>query len=213
LLARACERVDQAAEDAGAPASSPASCLPQIQVVLRTCGSQLAGEGGGNNARYLTPGPASSRPRSLPRVCERCEIVGADLSAKGPSSRYTSCDYSGLFASKLPPTDPGCTQNLWEPACWRGRQQRKISAAKTGLFATKVAPTVSFRSSACSPQSSAFQISPAYSRMVRSEENQPMRAVLRTAERHHSLESCQRSSTLACAAQYESKSAQTRKRS
>ncbi len=45
------------------------------------------------------------------------------------------------------------------------------------------------------PQSKAFQISVAYSRMVRSEENQPMRAVLSTAERHHSLESCQRYST------------------
>ena len=50
-------------------------------------------------------------------------------------------------------------------------------------------------------QSSAFQISLAYSRMVLSEENQPMRAVFSTAERHHSFESCHRASTLACAAQ------------
>ncbi len=63
------------------------------------------------------------------------------------------------------------------------------------------------------PQSSARQISFAYSRMVRSEENQPMRAVLSTAERHHSLLSCQRFSTRAWAAQYDSKSAQTKKRS
>ena len=33
--------------------------------------------------------------------------------------------------------------------------------------------------------SSAFQISVAYSRMVRSEENQPIREVFNTAERHH----------------------------
>lgn len=33
--------------------------------------------------------------------------------------------------------------------------------------------------------SRAFQISVAYSRMVRSEENQPIRAVFNTAERHH----------------------------
>ena len=39
--------------------------------------------------------------------------------------------------------------------------------------------------------SNAFQISVAYSRMVRSDENQPIRALLNTAERHHSLESCQ----------------------
>ena len=37
----------------------------------------------------------------------------------------------------------------------------------------------------------AFQISVAYSRIVRSDENQPIRAVLSTAERHHSFESCQ----------------------
>ncbi|MNK83859.1 hypothetical protein D3C87_1036910 [compost metagenome] len=43
--------------------------------------------------------------------------------------------------------------------------------------------------------SSAFQISVAYSRMVRSDENQPIRAVLNTAERHHSFESCQWAST------------------
>ncbi len=39
--------------------------------------------------------------------------------------------------------------------------------------------------------SNAFQISVAYSRMVRSDENQPIRELLNTAERHHSLESCQ----------------------
>ena len=40
-----------------------------------------------------------------------------------------------------------------------------------------------------------FQISLAYSRIVRSEENQPTRDVLRTAARHHEAESRQRSST------------------
>jgi len=49
--------------------------------------------------------------------------------------------------------------------------------------------------------SSAFQISVAYSRMVRSDENQPIRAVFSTAERHHSFESCQWASTRICAFQ------------
>jgi len=49
--------------------------------------------------------------------------------------------------------------------------------------------------------SSAFQISVAYSRMVRSDENQPIRAVFNTAERHHSFESCQWVSTRICACQ------------
>ncbi|MDT4889282.1 hypothetical protein FQZ97_1259670 [compost metagenome] len=47
----------------------------------------------------------------------------------------------------------------------------------------------------------ACQISAAYSRMVRSEENQPMRAVLSTAERHHLELFCQRLSTCRWASQ------------
>jgi hypothetical protein len=68
--------------------------------------------------------------------------VGADLSAKAPSSRHTGCGCSGPFASKLAPTCPACSLVLWEPACWRRRRQpRERSAAMTGLFATTVVLT------------------------------------------------------------------------
>ncbi len=43
-----------------------------------------------------------------------------------------------------------------------------------------------------------FQISSAYSAIVRSEENQPVRAVLRMAERHQDLRSRQRRATFIC---------------
>ena len=43
-----------------------------------------------------------------------------------------------------------------------------------------------------------FQTSSAYSAIVRSEENQPVRAVLRIAERHHDLRSRQRLATFIC---------------
>src|SRR5690606_35078331 len=53
------------------------------------------------------------------------------------------------------------------------------------------------------------QTSSAYSRMTRSDENQPICAVLRMLARHQAAGSRQRSSTARCARQYDSKSAAT----
>ncbi len=55
------------------------------------------------------------------------------------------------------------------------------------------------------------QISSAYSRIARSDENQPTRAVLTIALRHQSAGTRHRSSTAACAVRYPSKSAATMK--
>ncbi len=95
--------------------------------------------------------------------------------------------------------------------CAAARPSRAEPAPTIGRCGSGLCPRRKHRGSR--PYSSACQISCAYSRMVRSDENHPMRAVLSTAMRHHLSASCQVSSTLRCASQYASKSAHSRKRS
>lgn len=86
-----------------------------------------------------------------------------------------------------------------------GPLQRRALVVRTCCTAFGGTPSAIFPGSAAEqargPQSSTRQISLAYSRMARSEENQPMRAVFSTAERHHSLGVLQRASTRRWASQ------------
>src|SRR5689334_3825552 len=72
------------------------------------------------------------------------------------------------------------------------------------------APRLTFSRVACGEgRTGTCQISSAYSRMVRSDENHAMRATLRMLARVQAGITCQRASMLRCASKYASKSAAT----
>src|SRR5690606_41688289 len=112
----------------------------------------------------------------------------------------TPTPYTPSLHDALPICSVAAPSDLWL-SDGAQRNGNKSIPTQTGQNQKEFSETAKAPSRSARPAYNTFQMSSAYSRMVLSDENQPVRAVLSTAERHQLFGSRQRASTSSCACQ------------